>query len=429
MATYVGDELESSTLSTIATGFYYYLIPRNQIFSATYLGWVDTIQSLTFNPFMEEADIPRVIDCPFNTDKYGRPNGEIPKCYRIETDCLITKELGRFNLYTNKSNYGNLDPKLQMYPYRYFIVTDYMNPPLLLKPQLFSDNTVEVTIKATSTSLSMQSKYNIYALGYKGDDVGNLEGINSSTSLMLPVTSSIYSQFISTSMASFTQGNINAMLENDKTLNQGLASNALQYNINSAQNNMSLVNGGMNVIGNLLSGNFGGALQGAFGTGANYGLNNKINDMQSQLTQKQLTENAKLTEYEINTMTQARISDMINTPNSIKTSGNDTLFNLRLSRQKIDVIEYKPKDVVIYKLDQYFKRYGYRYNRYGKIGDFINSRNFYNFVKTNSCNIATAKVPLIHLEEIKEIFNRGTTIWHIDRGAEPLNYDVENMEV
>ena len=212
MATYVGDELESSTLSTIATGFYYYLIPRNQIFSATYLGWVDTIQSLTFNPFMEEADIPRVIDCPFNTDKYGKPNGEIPKCYRIETDCLITKELGKFSLYTKKSDYGNLDPKLQMYPYRYFMVTDYMNSPLLLKPQLFSDNTVEVTIKATSTSLSMQSKYNIYALGYKGDDVGNLEGINSSTSLMLPVTSSIYSQFISSSMASFTQGNINAII-------------------------------------------------------------------------------------------------------------------------------------------------------------------------------------------------------------------------
>ena len=429
MATYVGDELESSTLSTIATGFYYYLIPRNQIFSATYLGWVDTIQSLTFNPFMEEADIPRVIDCPFNTDKYGKPNGEIPKCYRIETDCLITKELGSFSLYTNKSDYRNLDPKLQMYPYRYFIVTDYMNPPLLLKPQLFSDNTVEVTIKATSTSLSMQSKYNIYASGYKGDYVGNLEGINSSTSLMLPVTSSIYSQFISTSMASFTQGNINAMLENDLSLHQGLQNNALQYNINRAQNNLNLVNGGMNVIGNLLSGNFGGALQGAFGTGASYGFNNQINDMKTQLTQKQLTENAKLSEYEINTMTQAKISDMINTPNSIKTSGNDTLFNLRLSRQKIDVIEYKPKDAVIYRLNQYFKRYGYRYNRYGKIGDYINSRKFYNFVKTNSCNIATAKVPLIHLEEIKEIFNRGTTIWHIDRGAEPLNYDVENMEV
>ena len=61
--------------------------------------------------------------------------------------------------------------------------------------------------------------------------------------------------------------------------------------------------------------------------------------------------------------------------------------------------------------------------------NYINNRKFYNFVKTNSCNIATAKVPLIHLEEIKEIFNRGVTIWHIDNGAEPLNYNVNNMEV
>ena len=432
MATYVGDENESSTLSTLATGFYYYLIPRKKIFSATYFGWVDTIQSLTFNPFIDEEDIPRIIECNFNTDKYGMPNGEIPKCYRIETDCIITKEIGKFNLYTKRQDYGNLDPKLQMYPYRYFMVTDYMNSPLLLKPQLFSDNTVEVTIKATTTPLSMQSKYNIFALGYKGDDVGNLEGINSSVSLMLPVTSSLYSQFISTSMNTFTQGNINAMLENDKTLSQGLASNALQYNINKAQNNLNLVNGGWNVIGNLLSGNFGGALQGAFGTGASYGLNNQINDMKSQLTQKQLTENAKLTEYEINTMAQARISDMINTPNSIKTSGNDTIFNLRLSRQKIDVIEYKPKDEVIYRLDQYFKKYGYRYNRYGKIGNYINNRKYYNFVKTSSCNIATAKVPLMHLEEIKEIFNRGVTIWHIDNGAEVGDYRITedyNIEV
>ena len=432
MGIYVGNENESSTLSTLATGFYYYLIPRREIFSATYLGWVDTIQSLTFNPFIEEEDIPRVIECPFNTDKYGMPNGQIPKCYRIETDCLITKELGRFKLYTNKSDYGNLDPKLQMFPYRYFIVTDYINPPLLLKPQLFSDNTVEVTIKATTTPLSIQSKYNIHALGYKGDNVGNLEGINSSSSLMLPVTSSIYSQFISTSMASFAQGNINAMLENDLSLHQGLQNNALQYNINKAQNNLSLVNGGWNAIGNLLSGNFGGALQGAFGTGASYGLNNQINDMKSQLTQNQLNQRAQLTEYEINTMAQAKITDMLNTPNSIKTTGNDTIFNLKMSREKVDVIGYKPKDEVIYRLDQYFKKYGYRYNKYDKLSNFINNRKFYNFVKTNSCNIGTAKVPLIHLEEIKEIFNRGTTIWHIDRGAEVGDYRIyqnDNDEV
>ena len=67
-----------------------------------------------------------------------------------------------------------------------------------------------------------------------------------------------------------------------------------------------------------------------------------------------------------------------------------------MRREKIDVIEYKPKDEVIYRLDDYFKKYGYRYNRYGKLSNHINSRKFFNFVKTNRCNIATAKVPLIH---------------------------------
>ena len=433
MATYVGDERKTSTIYNLPIGFYYYLIPRNKINSANYLGFVDTIQSLTFNPFIEEADINAVVECTFNSDKYGIPDGGIPKCYRIESFDNIEKELGNIKLFSSKDEYISqqypYDPKLEMYPYTYYLVTDYVNPPLLIKPQFVNTFDNKIRVKVTTTPLSAESKYNIYVDNYKGDNEGNLEGMTSVTPLMLPVTSSIYSQFISTSMASFTQGNINAMLENDKTLQQGLASNSLQYNINKAQNNVGLINGGWNVIGNLLSGNFGGALQGAFGTGLNYGLNNQINNMQSQLTQNQLNENAKLTEYEINTMAQAKITDMINTPNSIKTSGNDTLFNLVNSNQKIDIIKYQPKAKTKFKISMYFERYGYKYNEYGKLGNYINNRKYFNFVKTNSCNIATAKVPLIHLEEIKEIFNRGTTIWHIDNGAEPLNYDVNNMEV
>ena len=433
MATTVGDERKTSTIYNLPIGFYYYLIPRNKIYSATYLGFVDTIQSLTFNPFIEESNINSVVECTFNSDKYGIPDGGIPKCYRIESFDKIEKELGNINLFSSKNDYINdqypIDPKLEMYPYTYYLITDYVNPPLLIKPQFVNSLDNKIRVKVTTTPLSAESKYNIYVDKYKGDDKGNLEGMSNTSPLMLPVTSSIYSQFISNSMASFTQGNINAMLENDKTLNQGLASNSLQYNINKAQNNVGLMNSGFNIIGNLISGNFGGALQGALGTGINYGLNNQINNMQSQLTQQQLNENAQLTEYEINTMAQAKITDMINTPNSIKTSGNDTLFNLVNSNQKIDIIKYQPKAKIKFKISMYFERYGYKFNEYGKLGNYINSRKYFNFVKTNSCNIATAKVPLIHLEEIKEIFNRGTTIWHIDRGAEPLNYDVDNMEV
>ena len=433
MATTVGDERQTSTIMTMPLGFYYYLIPRMHINTASYLGYVDTIQSLTFNPFIDETDIGLLVNCPFNTDKYGRPDSGSPSCFRIESFDNIEKEIGILELFEskqkNQSNPLPYDPKLEMYPYTYYIVTDYINPPLLVKPQYVNTLDNRLRIKVRTTPLSAESKYNLYVDNYKGDAYGNLEGMTNTTPLMLPVTSSIYSQFISTSMASFTQGNINAMLENDLTLHQGLASNSLQYNINKAQNTMSLVNGGWNVLGNLLSGNFGSALQGAFGTGASYGLNNQINNMQSQLNQTQINEKAHMTEYEINTMAQAKITDMINTPNSIKTSGNDTLFNLFNSEQKIAIIKYEPKPQVKRRISQFFERYGYKYNDYGKLSNHINSRKFYNFVKTNSCNIATAKVPLIHLEEIKEIFNRGVTIWHIDNGAEPLNYNVNNMEV
>ena len=433
MATTVGDERQTSTIMAMPLGFYYYLIPRMHINTASYLGYVDTIQSLTFNPFIDETDIGLLVNCPFNTDKYGRPDSGTPSCFRIESFDNIEKEIGILELFEskqkNQSNPLPYDPKLEMYPYTYYIVTDYINPPLLVKPQYVNTLDNRLRIKVRTTPLSAESKYNLYVDNYKGDAYGNLEGMTNTTPLMLPVTSSIYSQFISTSMASFTQGNINAMLENDLTLHQGLASNSLQYNINKAQNTMSLVNGGWNVLGNLLSGNFGSALQGAFGTGASYGLNNQINNMQSQLNQTQLNEKAHMTEYEINTMAQAKITDMINTPNSIKTSGNDTLFNLFNSEQKIAIIKYEPKAQVKRRISQFFERYGYKYNDYGKLSNHINSRKFYNFVKTNSCNIATAKVPLIHLEEIKEIFNRGVTIWHIDNGAEPLNYNVNNMEV
>lgn len=433
MATTIGNERSTSTILTMPLGFYYYLIPRVKINTASYLGYVDTIQSLTFNPFIDETDIGLLVNCPFNTDKYGTPDTGSPSCYRIESFDNIEKEIGIIELFSTKNKYAGqqhaLDPKLETYPYTYYLITDYINPPLLIKPQYVNVNDNRLRVRVTTTPLSAESKYNLFVPGYRGDEEGNLEGMTNTTPLMLPVTSSIYSQFISTSMASFTQGNINALLENDKTLNQGLASNSLQYNINRANNTANLISGGLNILGQAATMNFGGAVGSAFTTGMRYGLNKEINSSSSALNSMQLNENAQLTEYEINTMAQAKITDMINTPNAIKTSGNDTIFNLINSNQKIDIIKYEPKAKVKFRISRYFERYGYRYNEYGKLGNHINSRKYFNFVKTSSCNIATAKVPLIHLEELKEIFNRGTTIWHIDRGAEPLNYEVDNVEV
>ena len=178
MATVVRDERDTSTISSLPIGFYYYLIPRLHIHDTTYLGFVDTIQSLTFNPFIDETDIRILVDCPFNTDKYGIPNTGIPRCYRIESFDKIEKEIGIIELFQDKRVYDSqafpYDPKLQMYPFTYYIITDYINPPLLIKPQLVNVNDNRLRVRVVTTPLSAESKYNLYVEGYKGDNEGNL---------------------------------------------------------------------------------------------------------------------------------------------------------------------------------------------------------------------------------------------------------------
>lgn len=430
MATRVGDESKSSTLSQIPMGFYYYIIPSNKISSATYLGYVDVVESLTYNPYLEEEDVSDVIECPFDSDRYGYPNNTTPKCYRINSFNEVDKELGSIKLFEEKqTEFNTIDPKLQCYPYKYYLVTDYINNPLLVKPQYVYTNDNKLRIRVKTSSINVQSKFNLYAEGYRGDNLGNIEGICNTTSLMLPVVSSAYSQFLATSSASFAQSNINALLENDKTLNQGLANNLATYQINKAKNNSSLATGLIGSLGSLLGGNIGGAVAGAFGTAMNYGLNNEINNMTSVLASNQLNENHQLTEYEVTAMTQAKITDMLNTPNSIKTTGNDTLFNLINSGRKVDIIEYSLSRPAQDRLNNVFFRFGYKYNNYESIRNVMGTRKYFNYVKTSYCNLASAKVPNEYLEEVKQIFNKGVTIWHVDNGATVLDYNVDNVEV
>lgn len=424
-----GNELNSSTIQGLPIGFYYYIIPDNKVSEATYLGFVDTIQTLTYNPFLEVDDISTIKEVNFDTNRYGNP-GNIPKCYRIETLDKIDKLLTKFKVFLSKNEDKLREPKLDCFPFKYYLVTDYSGLMLLIKPQLVKNNNFEIRVK--TTSISQENKYLIYCKDYKSDEQGLIEGICNTSSYMLPVTSTLYSQFASTSMASFNQGNINAMLENDKTLNQGQSINNLNINRTNAMygiNQMSTVVGGLaGIVGNVMSGNVGGAIGSGVGAGFNMfknSVNNKFDNMQNNLLNQQLSENHSLTEYEINASANAKMTDMLNTPNSIKTSGNDSIFNLIKSNKRIDVIEYGIHEAIYDKLYDYFKRYGYRLNRYATLGNMINSRKYYNYIKTNICNLKGEQLPIEHLEEFKNIFNNGTTIWHVDNGVEVNDYEID----
>ena len=419
-----GNDIESSIMGNIPVGLYYYCIPREKINSATYLGFVDTIQSLTYNPFIEVDDMSTIVECSFDSDRYGSPKGGIPKCYRMSGFDTIDKQLYELNTFPdNDSGLPTFEPKLYTFPFRYFMITDYMNTPLEVKPELCENKTLKLRVKATN--IATESKYNLYVNGYKGDYNGNLNGIVNNSPLMLPVLSSAYSQFLATSSASFNQGNINAMLENDLSLKQGLATNSLNYRQNTTNNYMQGISSGLGAIASLFSLNFGGVVNGAMGV-AQAGINQHFNKLSNNLNNSQLKEQNKLSNFEVSSIANAKTTDLINTPNSIKTTGNDTLFNLVNSNRKIDIIEFGLDFRYKHRIYDYFVKYGYKVNKWEKIN--VNSRRYFNFIKTNTCNIVSDEIPHEYLEEIKDIFNRGVTIWHIDHGANVGDSSVSQLK-
>lgn len=419
-----GNDIESSIMGNIPVGLYYYCIPREKINSATYLGFVDTIQTLTYNPFIEVDDMSTIVECSFDSDRYGSPKGGIPKCYRMSGFDTIDKQLYELNTFPDNDNgLPTFEPKLYTFPFRYFMVTDYMNTPLIIKPELCENKTLKLRVKATN--IATESKYNLYVNGYKGDYNGNLNGIVNNSPLMLPVLSSAYSQFLATSSASFNQGNINAMLENDLSLKQGLATNSLNYRQNTTNNYMQGISSGLGAIASLLSLNFGGVVNGAMGV-VQSGINQHFNTLSNNLNNSQLKEQNKLSNFEVSSMANAKTTDLLNTPNSIKTTGNDTLFNLVNSNRKIDIIEFSLDFRYKHRIYDYFVKYGYKVNKWEKIN--VNSRHYFNFIKTNTCNIVGDEIPHEYLEEIKDIFNRGVTIWHVDNGVNVGDYSVSQLK-
>ena len=424
MSIQAGNDQESSIMENIPVGLYYYCIPLNKVSSATYLGYVDTIQSLTYNPFVEVDDMSTIIECSFDVDRYGTPKTGIPKCYRMLFVDTIDKLLKEINVFpTNDPTMATFEPKLFCFPFRYFMITDYINNPLIVKPELCDNHKLKLRVKATN--VATESKYNLYVEGYKGDNNGNLNGMINNNPLMLPVLSNAYSQFLATSSASFNQGNINAMMENDLSLKQGLASNKLNYEQNTIGNILGGAGSAIGAVASLFTGNALGVANGAMGI-VQSGINQHFNSLSNNLANSQLKQRNKLSNFEVSSMANAKTTDLMNTPNSIKTSGNDTLFNLVNSNRKVDIIEFGLDFRYKYRIHDYFVKYGYKVNKWENIN--VNSRKYFNFIKTNTCNIVGNEIPHEYLEEIKDIFNRGLTIWHVDNGATVGDYSIKQLQ-
>lgn len=122
-------------------------------------------------------------------------------------------------------------------------------------------------------------------------------------------------------------------------------------------------------------------------------------------------------------MLNAKMKDIDNHPSNLRNQGNNYNFDFANRYTGIRVIKYTVTDEYQQILTDFFKMYGYKVNRV-KLPN-LHTRQSWNYVKTVDCTIV-ANIPQDDLNSIKQMFNKGITLWH---NTDVGNYNLSNNEV
>ena len=119
----------------------------------------------------------------------------------------------------------------------------------------------------------------------------------------------------------------------------------------------------------------------------------------------------------------AKMKDIDNHPSNLRNQGNNYNFDFANRYTGIRVIKYTLTDEYRDTLTDYFKMFGYKVNRV-KIPN-LHTRQSWNYVKTVDCTIV-GNMPQDDLNSIKQMFNKGITLWH---NTDVGNYRLPNNEI
>ena len=380
---------------SVYTGMYFYLIDESNNSCLDIMGNCNAIHSLWFSPILERQDFT-LLDVEYDVDRFGKIAGisidSTPTLDRILTVNNCVKQIGSFPCYKRmrtNSKYRNWqnESRLYNYPYSYAMICDYINQPFEIQYHLVPTHNIDIYAKAF---ISDKGMYSLYVKNYKGDINGNMEASINSAPLDMPVSSSAYSQYSSSQKAS--------ALFNMQTSIDNARAGGFQSMVNSAL--------GINPL-NPLSG---------FAGGMNIGMTMYRTQMATEqaIGQKSAME-----------------KDLLNTPRTMVNSSSDIGFSLLNSNNTMQLVRFGITDEYLNRLGDYFAMYGYKQSKMMVVN--YRDRHYYNYIKTIGANITPnswAGIPKEHLRELKEIFNNGVTVWHMDRsGVEFLNYNYDNYEV
>lgn len=117
-------------------------------------------------------------------------------------------------------------------------------------------------------------------------------------------------------------------------------------------------------------------------------------------------------------------ADMKNIPPMISGMGN---YVEGLSRQEyLQLIPHRANDEEMNKIALFFHQYGYAQNQL--MQPSFSGRKYWNYLQTVNVNLKVNNCPKEHLQQLKQIFNNGVTVWHMENGLMYENMDKDNVE-
>lgn len=403
------------------------------------LGNCPALLSVQFAPYLIESDF-NISEKYYDTERFGKVDEMRPtiggtiSVFRINSikeesrvqELKIINTYPKFNKQIGGKRYWGNESKIFQYPYAFAMLTDGISPPLQIKYHLAPQPRMTVKVRST---LSDRCSYGLFIEGYKGDSAGQTEAIVSGDIHELPCSSSAYNQWYASSKNSTAQQVQNTINQAFLTSSQASQmSNVLNQN-SIANQGLNQIGGGLGMIGSALSGNIGGVLTGGtnvIGAGMRGQQERGINNLNAEFARQQ----ASLDKKSSIATAMAQVKDLQNTPATMISMGSDFIYGYNKQGSSLKLFRYGLTTEFATKLGDYFAMYGYKQNRLLDLNLHINSRHFYNYIKTIGCNLSSNAISNEDIESFKSIFDNGVTIWHMDNtNVVPGSYEYDNYEV
>lgn len=115
-----------------------------------------------------------------------------------------------------------------------------------------------------------------------------------------------------------------------------------------------------------------------------------------------------------NTLVQsyAQISDLMETPDSVKSPGNNAIFELLLHTVALTAYNVSIPPAQVAKLKNYFNIFGYTVRDIEQVmTNFTKCRTFWNYIETRNCHVS-GDILEKYIDELQGIYNHGVRLWH-----------------